>query len=228
MYTVYRHTTPSGKVYIGLTKQKPRKRWQKGKGYQTQKKFYRAIEKYGWDNIKHEILWQGEDEKEAERLEKRLIEKHNSTNNKFGYNISPGGLYNNEISEETIAKSKASRAKPEYRLWLKNMNEKRWSDPEAHRMMSERFKGERNPMYGTKQSEERQKLAKETLQPYTDKLKKKVMCIENGVVYESISQAARENGISPSSVAQSCRKYGKCKFLKRKFKHFKYVTEEGD
>lgn len=27
MYSVYKHTSPSGKVYIGITKQKPVKRW---------------------------------------------------------------------------------------------------------------------------------------------------------------------------------------------------------
>lgn len=30
MYTVYKHTTPSGKVYIGITGQKPERRWQNG------------------------------------------------------------------------------------------------------------------------------------------------------------------------------------------------------
>lgn len=43
-YTVYRHTSPSGKVYIGITKQKPHKRWNSG-----QPLFERAILKYGWD-----------------------------------------------------------------------------------------------------------------------------------------------------------------------------------
>ena len=32
-YTVYKHISPSGKVYIGITKRKPEYRWNKGKGY---------------------------------------------------------------------------------------------------------------------------------------------------------------------------------------------------
>lgn len=42
-YTVYKHTSPSGKVYIGITKRKPEYRWNKGKGYRKdQLLFYRA------------------------------------------------------------------------------------------------------------------------------------------------------------------------------------------
>lgn len=32
-YTVYKHTSPSGKVYIGITKKKPEYRWNHGRGY---------------------------------------------------------------------------------------------------------------------------------------------------------------------------------------------------
>ena len=63
-YTVYKHTSPSGKVYIGITKRKPEYRWNKGKGYRKdQLLFYRAIKKYGWDNFTHEILYTGLSEK---------------------------------------------------------------------------------------------------------------------------------------------------------------------
>ena len=52
-YSVYVHTAPSGKMYVGITKQKPEYRWgRNGIKYKTQV-FYRAIEKYGWDNIDH-------------------------------------------------------------------------------------------------------------------------------------------------------------------------------
>ena len=46
-YTVYKHTSPSGKIYIGMTCQKPKDRWGKdGNGYKGQP-FYNAIQKYG-------------------------------------------------------------------------------------------------------------------------------------------------------------------------------------
>ena len=50
-YCIYRHISPSGKVYIGQTCQDPNKRWLNGKGYKKSTIFNRAIEKYGWSNI---------------------------------------------------------------------------------------------------------------------------------------------------------------------------------
>ena len=64
-YYVYRHISPNGKSYIGITKQEPTRRFQNGNGYKTQRAFYRAIQKYGWDSFKHEILEEGLTEKEA-------------------------------------------------------------------------------------------------------------------------------------------------------------------
>ena len=50
-WIVYQHISPNGKSYIGITQQDPEKRWQNGKGYTGQKKFYNAIKKYGWDSF---------------------------------------------------------------------------------------------------------------------------------------------------------------------------------
>ena len=56
-YSVYKHTSPNGKVYIGITSRKPEQRWSNGYGYVKNKHFTHAINKYGWENIKHEILF---------------------------------------------------------------------------------------------------------------------------------------------------------------------------
>ena len=56
-YTIYYHTFPNKKMYFGQTCQKLEDRWGKdGKGYIQQPIMWNAIQKYGWDNIKHEIL----------------------------------------------------------------------------------------------------------------------------------------------------------------------------
>lgn len=91
MYTVYKHTTPSGKVYIGITKQKPEQRWENGNGYQSNKHFYSAIQKYGWDNIEHEIVENGLTKQQACDLEIELIAEYHATDPRYGYNISTGG-----------------------------------------------------------------------------------------------------------------------------------------
>ena len=99
MYEVYKHTTPSGKVYIGITSRQHNTRWKKGKGYMTQL-FGRAVRKYGWENIKHEVLKQGLSKEEAKYWERRYIAKYKSNNPKYGYNQTPGGDLRNPLSEE--------------------------------------------------------------------------------------------------------------------------------
>ena len=93
MWKVYKHTSPSNKIYIGITsKENPNDRWKNGKGYpKSQKLFYRAIEKYGWDNFEHEILFDNLTEEEAKQKEIELIEFYNSSNKEYGYNLSNGG-----------------------------------------------------------------------------------------------------------------------------------------
>lgn len=90
-YTVYMHISPSNKKYVGITKNKPTKRWDCGRGYKQNKYFFNAIKKYGWNNIKHIILDTGLSEYDAKQKEIELIAKYNLTDRKYGYNISKGG-----------------------------------------------------------------------------------------------------------------------------------------
>ena len=90
-YEVYKHETPNGKVYIGITKQTHELRWQGGNGYRDQKYFWNAIKKYGWDKIKHEVIEKGLSLEEACEKEQYYIKCYKSTNRKYGYNISEGG-----------------------------------------------------------------------------------------------------------------------------------------
>ena len=72
-FKVYKHTAPSGKIYIGITGQEVNKRWQNGFGYVGNDYFMKAIKKYGWDSIKHEILFDRLTKEEAESKEIELI-----------------------------------------------------------------------------------------------------------------------------------------------------------
>lgn len=89
-YCVYKHTSPSGKSYIGITCQNPNERWGKtGNGYRDQLKFHNAIQKYGWDKISHEILQDGLSLEDALRVEQDMIRKYDSFYH--GYNATLGG-----------------------------------------------------------------------------------------------------------------------------------------
>ena len=106
-YTVYKHTTPSNKVYIGITSKPVNARWRNGLGYKKQPYFYKAIQKYGWENIKHEIIAELLTKDEACKMEIHLISEYESTNRDNGYNSSTGGELTgegHEVSKETKKK----------------------------------------------------------------------------------------------------------------------------
>ena len=90
-YNIYFHKNKiNNKYYIGITSQKPERRWGKnGENYKLQPKFYNAIKKYGWNNFEHKVLFTNIPKDQAETLEKELIQKYNSIDN--GYNCGIGG-----------------------------------------------------------------------------------------------------------------------------------------
>lgn len=87
-YKVYIHTNlVNGKKYVGITQQVEKERWSNGNGYRENKKFYKDIQKYGWnDGFSHEIIKENISYKEARTLEKFYISKYDSVLK--GYNNS--------------------------------------------------------------------------------------------------------------------------------------------
>ena len=108
-YKVYKHTFPNEKIYIGITNISIQRRWRNnGEGYKKQF-VYRAIQKYGWINTKHEILFENLTKEEAEQKEIELIAQYKSNQRKFGYNVSNGGNCIGKHSEESRKKMSLSR-----------------------------------------------------------------------------------------------------------------------
>lgn len=103
-YTVYMHTCPNGKRYIGITRNDVKRRWANGYGYAHNQHFMNAIKKYGWDNIKHKIMSNWHTQEEAENLERHLIETFKTNDKNYGYNKTNGGERNKVPNEETRKK----------------------------------------------------------------------------------------------------------------------------
>ena len=98
-YLVYKHTSPSGKSYIGYTKDYNKRcavHRQPASGCIA---FYRAIQLYGWDSFDHEILAENLSFDQATALEIQLIAEH-GTLAPGGYNLRAGGQ-GSEWSEES-------------------------------------------------------------------------------------------------------------------------------
>ena len=108
-WKVYCHTFPNGKRYIGITKRALETRWHKdGSGYKGQV-VYDAIVKYGWDNVKHEILEEGLSEEEAQFYEKQHIKEYGAHTSVNGYNCTWGGEGTNTFDDKAI-----------YECWIEN------------------------------------------------------------------------------------------------------------
>jgi ribosomal protein L12E/L44/L45/RPP1/RPP2 len=97
MFVIYKAEFPNGKVYIGKSKDfdsRKIKHSYSTRYYNT--KLTNAINKYGFDSIKWEIIFETEDINIINQKEIEFISKYDSIKN--GYNISTGGDGGDTIS----------------------------------------------------------------------------------------------------------------------------------
>lgn len=145
-YSVYKHTTPSGKVYIGITSKPVEKRWLNGRGYRRNEHFWNAIQKYGWDNIEHTVLASGLSKEEASEVEKMYISLFRSHEIKHGYNLTEGGETGIVHTMESRHKLSESRKGQRYNIGVPFTEERKRHLSENHADVS----GEKNPNWGKK------------------------------------------------------------------------------
>lgn len=229
MYTVYKHTSPDGKVYIGITGQKPEKRWDNGNGYKQNKHLYNAIRKYGWENFRHEIVCTGLSKWQACRVEQSLIKYFDSTNPDKGYNHSIGGECGTlgvHPSAETLRKlsevRKGRHLSAETRRKISEARKGIHLSAETRRKLSEANKGANSPRYGKHQSAEaRRKISEarkgmhfsaETRRKISEVQKgripwnrKAVICVETGAAYCSGTEAAKAIGVTQGAICSVLR-----------------------
>lgn len=212
-YYVYKHTSPSGKVYIGLTKQQPERRWRNGNGYKSNPYFYRAILKYGWENIKHEIIAFNLTDIDAQNLEIELIATYNANDSKYGYNITSGGEHYRHSehskqllsilhtgmkhSEETKKKMSVSRQGSKNAFYNKQHtleSKKKMSKSHLGKQLSEEHKQKLsdNGFYKNKYGKEHNRSIS-------------ILCVETNSVYFSIREAERLLGISHTMISRCCK-----------------------
>lgn len=223
IYQVYIHTNKeNGKVYIGITSSNISKR-AGSNGINSKKNtlFYRAIQKYGWDNFAHETLFTGLTINEAAKIEQDLIAKYQSNNPLFGYNISSGGESGNcgcVMSEEMRKKRSAiysGKGNPCYGKFgsehpvysrkhtedeikkIREHNIGKYVPDSTRAKLSKSCKengtwqGEKNPNYGNRLGMARQA--------------RRVKCLETGEEYDCIKSAALSKGIFANGISYCCR-----------------------
>lgn len=202
MKTIYLHRNKSnGKVYIGQTIQSIENRWKNGNGYKPCTYFYKAIQKYGWENFDHIILEQNENwtQEELNNKEKEYILLFKANNPQFGYNICEGG---SNISPNALPKALE---------WMKNHPE--FGKARAADMLK----------WQREHPKEALEMRKINAAKASNARKRKVKCIETEEIFESASEAARKTpNTTQSKICIVCRGQRKtCGGY-----HWQYVEEE--
>ena len=204
-YCVYIHRNKNnGKVYIGQTCQNPLRRWgQNGCNYARQEKFYHAIQKYGWDNFEHIILYTNLTKIQADSFEKALIKKYDAIKN--GYNLQEGGSHATP-SEETRKKM--------------SLSHKGKKPSEIQRLKQSQNNLGKHNFSHTDEAKEKMKKKKY----------KKVLCINTGEIFNSIEDAEKWCGLKPlSNIGRVCKgerkSAGKHPLTKEPLK-WRFVEEE--
>jgi hypothetical protein len=177
-WCIYMHENRvNGKKYIGITCQKPTKRWNNGNGYSQNAHFYAAIKKHGWDAFRHDILFTNLTQEEAERLEIELIAKYGTLDPDKGYNLDPGGSVRHPTAE---TREKLREA----HLGQKPTAANRQSIVAA-------VKGK------PKTEEHRRKISQA-------RGGREIRCVETGEVFMNAYEVQRATGINARSVRQVC------------------------
>jgi len=231
VYSVYVHTFPNGKRYVGVTSWKPELRWGANGCNYKNPYMINAIKKYGWDNISHEIVAENLTTEQASQMEIELIQKYNSADKRYGYNISLGGIESKICSEQTKEKlrqanlgkvmSEESKKKiSDFQRGQKRTNKTRLNmsmaqkksfangnnamhSPEARAKATQKLKGRKVSEHAIKKASE----AKYHL----------VKNMQTGVVYSSIKAACEGTGLNRSTIIRHCNgilKKQKWKYVK--------------
>lgn len=180
-YKIYIHKLKKdNRVYIGITKQRPKKRWQNGLGYKHSSYFYNAIKKYGWENFEHIILFENLTKEEAENKEKKLIKLYKSNIKGYGFNINEGGSAPTMTEEQKIKISNSEKGKI-----VSN---------ETKRKISENIK-KYYKKYG----------ATENMKKHYQKVIKPIICVETGTIYYG-QKKLKELGYNTANINAVCNK----------------------
>lgn len=158
-FTVYKHISPNGKQYVGITSVNVETRWNNGNNYRNNPYFTNAIKKYGWDNFEHIILHENLSKEQACEIEKELIKELDLTDPNKGYNLTFGGEHG-KMSEQTKKKISNSlkgnqfrRGIPHTKETIQKMKEIR-AGKNPHKWTDESRKKLSNSKKGVKASQE--------------------------------------------------------------------------
>lgn len=137
---------PNNKIYCGYSGNLV-KRWSSKHRYSRCPLVYKAIEKYGWENIKKYVVFFSKNKQQALNKQAEIIESLDLLNSKKGYNLIPGGGVlphpkKLNLSEEQIRKKRQQTTR-------------QWNQPKIAEYMKRRMKEEVHKSRMAKTQQER-------------------------------------------------------------------------
>lgn len=186
---IYKITSPSGKIYVGSTKDLHKRLGQYRRcSCKKQNKIYRSIKKYGWEKHTIEVL-------EEPKLEE-MLSRESYWGNYFevlgenGLNLSlpkSGDTYSSLSKEYRKIRSDLTKGKnngmfgkkhsEETKIKIGNAHRGKKMSDESRRKMSESHKGK--------------KLTEEHRRKFSQGKSKLVLNMETGIYYSSITEASK-------------------------------------
>lgn len=198
MATVYVHTViKNGKKYVGQCNGDPKIRWGSN-GYRYKGSFfYSAIAKYGWKNIDHEIIATNLSQKEADELEKKLIQQYKTNDKEYGYNLTPGGKDGAGLPGGRNPNAKAVICLETGKTWeCANFCAKELGVNPAS-LQESLYNGYRCKGFHFKYADDGNYIPNKD--PY------KVRCVETGEIWDSVKICAKALGLDKRTIAHYCR-----------------------
>lgn len=196
VYIVYQHINKiNKKSYIGITSSSIKVRSGKnGRNYSECPHFWNAIQKYGWDNFDHNVLFSGLTHDEACEIEKKLIRELKTYDPEIGYNIASGG---DGFDSDTMLR----RWKDEtHKNNMINAMREAWKDPGKRKRRSESAK--------TRWSNKEFKEA--TMEKVREACHRVVRCVETNETFYMLKDAANKYNTHSGNIIYACKHNGRC------------------
>lgn len=240
-WIIYKHTNiANGKTYIGQTRRSLNDRWRNGKGYSNNTRFSHAINKYGWDGFTHEIVEENITTQQlANEREIYWINYYNSYDFDSGYNMSPGGYLQSAESHQKAVDSlkKNHRNKINFivcyelcKIFINPTIALEWFLSNGYEI-----EGKKNPIVRVIDKEEhtcfgyhfcsiinllsfKPKSSEDSNS--TKGARRKVICIDTGDIFESLTECGRILNIKSQHLSCACKNHTKTHNM-----YFSYLEE---
>lgn len=218
-WIVYAYTFPNNKKYIGKTCRTLNKR--QGNNFIRYKKcrlLWNAIQKYGIDSIKQEILFEKDtSSSEVCEIEKYFIELYKTNVNKYnnpsyGYNLTGGG--DGLVGWKPTTERYQQLCKQLKEVTIKNIGSKR-TEESKQKMREAKIGKKLNPLSEEHKrkislANSKENMTEETRIRRSESKKKKIIATNKETneseVFSSLEEASKRFNVRESSISRWCRK----------------------